>query len=127
VVEKIVVWVERALEGDDLTNFCRVTQLLSSFSQHGQLLCCTMRQISNIFQGRLGDIISVSRKIAPSAHGVVSAVTYNHRKMLPCVVLSAIVRWLGRDVPKAFGVATTTLYILAQPCMSIAICTSAHR
>jgi hypothetical protein len=41
LVETVVPWVLRALEGDKLTDFVRAAQILRSFSQHGQLFCYT--------------------------------------------------------------------------------------
>jgi hypothetical protein len=98
LVGKIVPWLAKALEGDELINFCRATQVLTSFCQYGTLLYCTLRRISDISQGRLRDIVSIAGRISPS------------------VVISAIVRWLDRNVLKAFGIATTTLLTLAGPC-----------
>jgi hypothetical protein len=98
LVEKIVPWLAKALEGDELINFCRATQVLTSFSQHGMRLCCTLGWIADVCQGRLGDLVSTSDRISPS------------------VVISAIIRWLGRNAVKAFSIATTTLLTLAGPC-----------
>ena len=98
LVEIIVPWLAKALEGDELFNFCRATQVLTSFCQRGRLLCCTLGRISDISQGRLGDIVSIPGKISLS------------------VIISAIVRWLDSNVLKAFGIATITLLTLAEPC-----------
>ncbi|KIM72978.1 hypothetical protein PILCRDRAFT_734800 [Piloderma croceum F 1598] len=56
LTDKVVPWVAKALEADDLTSFSRVTQLLKAFSHHG----------------RLEDIMSVSHRVSPSS--VVSAI-----------------------------------------------------
>jgi hypothetical protein len=98
LTDKVVPWVAKALEADDLTSFSRVTQLLKAFSHHGKLFRCTLLRITNIFQGRLEDIMSVSHRVSPSS------------------VVSAIVRWFDRDVPKAFSVATAALFTMVQPC-----------
>ena len=97
LTDKVVPWVAKVIEADDLTSFSRVTQLLMTFSHHGQLFRCALLQITNIFQGRLGDIMSVSHRVSPSS------------------VVSAIVRWFDRDVPKAFSIATAALFTMVQP------------
>jgi hypothetical protein len=106
LTDKVVPWVVKALEADDLTSFSCVTQLLRSFSHHGQLFHCTLRRISNIFQGRLGDIMSVPHQVSPSS------------------VVSAIVRWFDRDIPKAFSVAIAALFAMVQPSKRNATCVS---